>query len=42
MTVLESLVLAGSLGVLTAILRFVVLAWMPDTTIARLFRRTVG
>lgn len=40
MSMFEAVAIAVVLGVFTCMVRFAVLAWMPDTTVARFFRRT--
>lgn len=41
MTVVEAIAIATTFGLATCIVRFAVLAWLPDTMIARFFRKTV-
>lgn len=42
MSILDAALIALSFGVLTSIARFVVLAWMPQTRMARFFRKTIS
>lgn len=42
MTLFDAFLIAVSFGVLTAILRFAVLAWMPHTVLSRFFERTLS
>lgn len=41
MSVFEAIAIATVFGVLTSMVRFAVLAWMPDTSTAEFFRKTI-
>jgi len=41
MSIFEAIAIAALFGVLTSMIRFVVLAWLPETPVADFFRKTI-